>query len=326
VRAWALAALLVPGLASAQGAPADPARLELVAQAEAASIAGDHAAALSLGQRAAVLRMTPSLMVFLAREHRELGHWVEALDLGRQCLRAAEADAALRNRAVILQACEAVRARVEPRVAHLSVLCEAPPPSLSLRVGARDVPAALLGVEVPVMPGEVRVSASAPGYEPFDQTLTLAEGARGRVELRLERTPPPLPPPTPAPPPALPTPVVAPPTLRVLTPPVRSTTRTVGAGPWLLGSGALVAGALAGVFYGLAMTARGERDASCDANGCLPAALDADARYGDQLAVGNAAAITGAVLLAGAVGWYVIARVASPRAAAQTTGSFALRF
>jgi hypothetical protein len=245
------------------------------------------------------------------------------LDLARQCLRAAEADAALRNRAVILQACEAVRARVEPRVAHLSVLCEAPPTSLSLRVGARDVPAALLGVEVPVMPGEVRVIASAPGYEPFEQSLTLAEGARGRVELRLDRTPPP----PPAPPPAPPPPVVAPSPLRVLTPSARSTTRSVGAGPWLLGSGALVAGALAGVFYGLAMTARGERDAACDGSGCLPVALDADARYGDQLAVGNAAAITGAVLLAGAVGWYVIVRVASPRATTQASpGAFALRF
>ena len=107
---------------------------------------------------------------------------------------------------------------------------------------------------------------------------------------------------------------------------MRSSSGSVGAGPWLLGSGALVAGALAGVFYGLAMTARGERDASCDANGCLPAALDADARYGDQLAVGNAAAITGAVMLAGAVGWYVIARVASPRAALTSTTPFALRF
>ncbi len=102
----------------------------------------------------------------------------------------------------------------------------------------------------------------------------------------------------------------------------------MGAGPWLLGGGALVAGALAGVFYGLALTARGERDAACDATGCLPAALDADARYGDQLAAGNAAAVTSAVLLAGAVGWYVVARVTSPRTAAQgsPSGALVLRF
>lgn len=323
MRAWALAALLVPGVASAQGVPADPARLELIAQAEAASVAGDHAAALSLGGRAAALRMTPSLMVFLAREHRELGHWVEALDLARQCLRAAEADAALRNRAVILQACEAVRARVEPRVAHLAVTCDAPPPSLSLRVGEREVPVALLGVEVPVTPGEVRVLASAPGYEPFEESLTLAEGARGRLTLRLVRPPPPPAPPPPAPPPL---PVVTPPVLPVTPPPPRPRARPVGAGPWLLGGGALVAGALAGVFYGLALTARGERDAACDATGCLPSAQDADARYGDQLAAGNAAAVTGAVLLAGAVGWYVIARVTSARAAQGSAGALVLRF
>lgn len=324
MRALALVVLLAPGLASAQNAPADPARLELIAQAEAASAAGDHTAALSLGARAAALRMTPSLMVFLAREHRELAHWVDALDLARACLRAAEADTALRNRAVILQACESVRARAEPRVAHLAIECAEPPASLSLRVGARDVPAALLGVEVPVMPGEVRVTASAPGHEPFAQSLTLAEGARGRVELRLAVTPPPAPPPPAPDPPA----VVAPPAPRVVAPPApRPAARAVVAGPWLLGGGAVVAGALAGVFYGLAMTARGERDAACDATGCLPAALDADARYGDQLAAGNAAAITGAVLLAGAVGWYVVARVTSPRAASQVSpGALGLRF
>lgn len=325
MRAWVLAAWLAPGVAAAQGVPSDPARLELIAQAEAASAAGDHATAVSLGGRAAALRMTPSLMVFLAREHRELGHWVEALDLARQCLRAAEADTALRNRAVILQACESVRARVEPRVAHLAVACDAPPPSLSLRVGVREVPATLLGVEVPVTPGEVRVTASAPGYEPFEASLSLAEGARGRVELRLVLTPPPPPAPPPAP---LPPVVTSPPPALVIAPPTsRLPARSVGAGPWLLGGGALVAGALAGVFYGLALTARGERDAACDATGCLPSSLESDARYGDQLALGNAAAVTGAVLLAGAVGWYVVARVTSPRTASQGAASaLVLRF
>lgn len=321
MRALALAIVLLPFAAAAQNAPADPARLELITRAEAASAAGDHAAALDLGTRAAALRVTPSLMVFLAREHRALSHWVEALDLSRACLRAAEADTALRNRAVILQACEAVRARVEPRVARLEVACVDPPPSLALRIGDREVSTTLLGVEVPVMPGEVRVSASAPGRIPFSQTLSLAEGARGRVDLRLPPTP--LPPPDPPPPAADPPPVATPP------PPVRahappgSALRSVG--PWILG-GALVAGALAGVFYGLSVTAQGERDAACDTTGCLPAAIDADARYVDLLAAGNTAAITSAVLLAGAVGWYVVARITSARASHTAPGAFVLRF
>ncbi|MFO0627465.1 MAG: hypothetical protein U0325_17790 [Polyangiales bacterium] len=326
MRALALAVWLVPVAAAAQNAPADPARLELIAQAEAASAAGDHTAAVSLGDRAAALRMTPSLMVFLAREHRALGHWVEALDLARTCLRAAEADTALRNRAVILQACDAVRAQVEPRVARLEVACDAPPEAVALRVGARDLPLTLLGVAVPVMPGEVEVTASAPGHATFAETLHLAEGARGRVVVRLA----PLAPPAPVTAVALPTEPPAPLPVRSapafeprLSPPPRS----IGAGPWLLGGTAVVAGALAGVFYGLAMSARGERDAACDAAGCLPDARDADARYADQLAVGNAAAITGAVLLAGAAAWYVVARVTSPRPVAHgATGALTLRF
>lgn len=329
MRAWWLAALLAPGVASGQGVPTDPARLELIAQAEAASAAGDHAAALSLGGRAAALRMTPSLMVFLAREHRDLGHWVEALDLARQCLRAADADVALRNRAVILQACEAVRARAEPRVAHLAIACDAPPSDLSLRVGSRELPATLLDVEVPVTPGEVRVTASAPGFEPFDTSVTLTEGARGRVALRLVRTPPAVAPPAPAPTPQADRAVAAAPLPPApLAPPSRrAASRAPGAGPWLLGGGALVAGALAGVFYGLALTARGERDAACDATGCLPSSRESDARYGDQLMVGNAAVIAGASLLVGAAVWYVVARVSSPRTTAQgSVGALVLRF
>jgi len=304
---------LVPRLAAAQDDPAQAARRELVAQADAASQTGDHARALELARRAATLRATPSLTAFLAREHQHLDQRVEALDLARACLRDAALDATLRNRETIVQVCETVRAEVEPHVGRLELHVPSHAPAgLVVQVDGRAVLPALFGVATPVMPGRLRVVAEAPGYVRFVRDVTTAEGALSVVEVVL-------PPEAPAPPP--PASAVAPP--RVLLPveeAPRAAPSSPGMGPWILGGAGAAGLALAGVFFGLAGRAQAERDAACPMPADCPdaaAGAVADARdddYAARLTATNAALALGAAALTGAVVWYAVARVRGGRA------------
>jgi hypothetical protein len=314
---------LVPRLASAQDDPAQSARRELVAQADAASQAGDHVRALELARRAATLRVTPSLTAFLAREHQHLDQRVEALDQARACLREVALDATLRNRETIVQVCETVRAEVEPRVGRLELRVAANAPAgLVVQVGGRAVLPALFGVATPVMPGAMRVVAEAPGHVRFEREVTATEGALTVVDVALspEAPPPPPPPPPPAP-------VVVPP--RVI-PPVAApqpTPSSPGVGPWVLGGAGVAGLALAGVFFGLAGSAQAERDAACPVPERCPnaaAGAVADARdddYATRLTATNVALAVGAAALTGAVVWYVVARVTGSRATPTATAS-----
>jgi hypothetical protein len=308
---------LTPTIAHAQEALEEGARRELIAQADEAARVGDHARAVALARRAAGLRATPSLMAFLAREHRSLDQRVEALDQARACLRAAEADASLRNRATILRVCEAVRAEVEPRVGRLEVrvLGDAPA-GLAVRLGDRALVPALFGVPMPVMPGAARVVAEAPGYLRFEREVAVAEGSLVPVEVSLT-------PEAPAAPPALPVvPVVVAPAPPVVAPapPPRAAPPSMGPGPWIVGGAAVASFALAGVFFGLSLDAQADRDAACpvpeqcpsEAAGALADGFDA--RYGQWRTGTQVALGVGAAALTGAVIWYAVSRFTSGRA------------
>jgi hypothetical protein len=311
---------LVPLRASAQGDPAEAARRELVAQADAASQAGDHARALELARRAATLRVTPSLTAFLAREHQHLDQRVEALDQARACLRDAALDATLRNRETIVQVCETVRAAVEPRVGRLELrVAPNAPAGLVVQVDGRAVLPALFGVATPVMPGSVRVVAEAPGHIRFAREVTATEGALTVVDLALSpEAPPPAPPPPPPPPPPAPIAAPPPPPAPIAAP--RPAPSSPGVGPWILGGAGVAGLALAGVFFGLAGSAQGERDAACPVPERCPnaaAGAVADARdddYSARLTATNVALAVGAAALTGAVVWYVVARGTGSRA------------
>lgn len=302
-RGFALALWALGSPAAAQEAPEETARRELIAQAEQRAAAADHARALELARRAASIRPSPSLTWLMAREHRALDQLVEALDLARACVREADADAALRNRDTIRQACEAVRASVEPRLGRveISVPLDAPD-DLVVRLDGRVVVPALRGVALPVMPGAVRVEALAPGFRPAVREGVVAAGALLRVELPLEREPPPE-----APPPARPAALASPLPPRLPAPRAR---RGSGAGPWVAGGVGVAALAFAGASYGVALDARDRRDALCFPAGCRAEAADLDARYIDWLAATNVGLVAGGTLLASAIVWYVAARIA----------------
>lgn len=82
-------------------------------------------------------------------------------------------------------------ANIEPRLPRLKILTSGSTPSgLRVTQNGKDVPVALLGTVIPVDPGQQSVFAEAPGFEPFTQSVTVAEGELVEITLALEKRAP----------------------------------------------------------------------------------------------------------------------------------------
>jgi hypothetical protein len=146
----------------------------------------DFAGALDRFQRAEALYKVPSIAVMVARSLAQLGRVVEAVDKYEETLRmpldAAAPEAFQRAVADATAEVELVR----KRVARLELRPPGDmPEGLELMLDGKPVPKALWGVPKPVNPGVHRVTARAPGRDPYSYDVTLAEGARQGVEITL---------------------------------------------------------------------------------------------------------------------------------------------
>ncbi len=189
--AWTLACATLVA-ASSQGlcqAPtATPARrAQLIDQAFEANTRGNHSEAIRLGDEAAAIQASPSLLMFLAEQHEILSrapegeaHMVEALSRASACVRGATEQTALNNRVLLLQRCGAIVDQMTPRVARVRIAVPRPAPSgMRLRVNGADVPESAWANPVVVLPGAVTIEAAAPARGEFHRSLTVPAG---RVE------------------------------------------------------------------------------------------------------------------------------------------------
>ena len=284
-------------------------RGDLIAQAEEARRAGDHARAVDRALRAARIRATASIQYFLAREHEALGQSLATLEQAGACACAAEADPALHNRDVLLRACRAIVARTEGRLGRLTVRVAGPlAEGATITVAGHPLGPTVLGSPYPVEPGVVHVEASAPGCAPWQREVTVVAGAAIDVVVSLEPTPAPPPPPAPL--------VVArPPPVAPRRPPDARPSRP--ALPLVVG---LAAGgvsiAAAGVLYALGLGARSDRDGACRGAPpvCGPGASDDNDRYrGFLYATDVALGLGAASLVVGGLVWWFARRPEGPR-------------
>jgi len=190
--AAALALLLTPTWAWAQEATS---RRELLARAEAASRAGEHAEALALGEAAGRMQMTPSVQMFLAEEHEALAeggargrHLLDAAAMAEACVRDANAQPGLNNRDRILARCTELFRRLNARIARVRVIVAATAPAgTTVRLGERALTAAEWNTPVEVLPGESVVEARAPDGGMSRQTVRLAAGGVATVRVSFPR-------------------------------------------------------------------------------------------------------------------------------------------
>jgi hypothetical protein len=73
-------------------------------------------------------------------------------------------------------------AALEPRLPHYVIKAPAVP-GLVVAIGASDISDFSVTVPLPIDPGELQVSAKAPGYKPWSTTITLKEGAVTVIEV-----------------------------------------------------------------------------------------------------------------------------------------------
>jgi hypothetical protein len=183
---------------------------------------------------------------------------------------------------------------LEPKLSYLDLNVEGTPlPGLSVTRNGREVPLASLGVAIPVDPGEQRIIASAPGYEPWQQTLVVAPGPGQRalvippLEKReasraaIEKAP-------------------------AQAEPERSTQRAVGIVTSVVGLASLLAGGGLGL-YAKVEGDRSKQDQFCpsdDHNGCTPEGVDLRDRARTAGSASTITFIAGAALLTtGVVLW-----------------------
>jgi hypothetical protein len=156
-------------------------------EGEAAFNAGRWAESLDLFQRAEAIIHSPVHLLFIAQAQIELGKLVEAREALIKIMNEpveATASPALRH---AQQEAEPILAALEPRIPHLTVKVEGGEgQSVVVEMDGVAVPPTLIGLPRPVNPGEHQVTATAPGLASAPTAVTLGEGERESIVLKLE--------------------------------------------------------------------------------------------------------------------------------------------
>jgi tetratricopeptide (TPR) repeat protein len=167
------------------------------AGARAAATQGFHAfqkgqwqKAIDLFSRAQRLVRAPTQVLFIARAHAKLGHYVKARELYLQIIHEALApNAPAAFRKAQESAAKEVK-DVEAKIAHLTIqVGGAGNTTVIVTMDGNPVPPALVGIEMPVDPGKHQVKAVATGFKPATKDVTLAAAADQSISLTLEANP-----------------------------------------------------------------------------------------------------------------------------------------
>ncbi|WP_437796215.1 PEGA domain-containing protein [Sorangium sp. So ce693] len=146
--------------------------------------AGNWAAALQRFREVGQVRMTPQVRFHIAVCEENLGRLVAAL--GGYELALAEADAVGPDfRAEVDQSIGRLRARIP----KLVIVRGKGAASAAIALDGIALGGTSIGVEVPLDPGPHALTAKAPNYRPFQQTVELKEEGVTRVEVTLEALP-----------------------------------------------------------------------------------------------------------------------------------------
>jgi hypothetical protein len=179
-----LVAALLPVPAYAQTEADKSQAREIALQAERAFQQKDWKTAEDLFKRADALYHVPTLTLGVARAQAQLGKFVESWEAYNRIV----VDGPPPNaNAGMLKAVDDAKAeigKVAPRRARVTItVAGADTPKVT--IDGTAVPAAGLGVERFVNPGQHTIHASADGYKDAEQAVTLAEGGEAKVPLSL---------------------------------------------------------------------------------------------------------------------------------------------
>ena len=186
-----LLVLTCGGRAFAQSDEQRAAARSLATEGATAFNEGRYQEAVELFSKAEALVHAPPHLLFLARSHAKLGQFVKAREAYLKIVKEtlpANASPAFRN--AQSSASDEVQL-VEPRIASLTVKVEGGQAAkdLAVLVDGAPINALLIGVAQPIDPGQHKIEAGATGLRAPEQAVTLAEGERKTIVLKLESAP-----------------------------------------------------------------------------------------------------------------------------------------
>ncbi|MGC4090064.1 MAG: PEGA domain-containing protein [Polyangiaceae bacterium] len=147
--------------------------------------AGNWSAAVQRFREVGQVRMTPQVRFHIALCEEKLGRLVAALGGYELALTAADTVGTEFRLEV-----EANVTRLRERIPKLVIKRGAGAEAASIELNSVSVGESSIGVEVPQDPGPHAVTAKAPGYKPFESTVTLEEGQQQTLEIVMEPLPP----------------------------------------------------------------------------------------------------------------------------------------
>jgi hypothetical protein len=169
-------------------------------RAAARSLATEGATAFSEGrfrdaidrfERAETLVHAPPHLLFMARAYERLGQLVKAREAYLKIVKETLSPKAPRAFRDAQEAANAEVKTIEPRIASLTVRLEGADGASDLRVmvDGVTVPSVLVGLAQPIDPGTHRIEAGATGLRAPSEPVTLEEGERKTIVLKLEAAP-----------------------------------------------------------------------------------------------------------------------------------------
>jgi hypothetical protein len=188
---WVVGLLSVPSVAGAQSDEQRAAARSLATEGSTAFNEGRFKDAVDYFGKAESLMHAPPHLLFLARSHVKLGQLVRAreayLKIVKETL-AANAPKAFRDAQATAEA--EVR-EVEPKIASLTIRVEgaAGATDIAVMVDGVALPGVLVGLAQPIDPGTHRIEAGATGFRAPSEPVSLAEGEKKTVVLKLESAP-----------------------------------------------------------------------------------------------------------------------------------------
>lgn len=188
---WVVGLVFVPSLAEAQSDEQRAAARSLATEGATAFQEGRFKEAVDFFGKAESLMHAPPHLLFLARAHVKLGQLVRAREAYLKIVKEtlpANAPKAFRD----AQASAETEVReIEPKIASLTIRVEGAEGATDLAVMVDGValPNVLIGLAQPIDPGTHRIEAGATGFRAPSEPVTLTDGEKKSVVLKLESAP-----------------------------------------------------------------------------------------------------------------------------------------
>jgi len=180
-----------PSLAGAQTDEQRAAARSLATDGATAFSEGRFKEAVDLFARAETLMHAPPHLLFQARAHERLGQLVRAREAYLKIIKETLPSNAPKAFKDAQAAANTEVQVIEPRIAGLTIRVEGAGAATDVAVilDGTTVPSVLIGIAQPIDPGTHRVEAGATGLRAPSEPVTLIEGEKKTVVLKLEPAP-----------------------------------------------------------------------------------------------------------------------------------------